>query len=483
MKFMRKLIPYIFLIIGLIIFFYPLFLNPDNMPGSFGDARFINYVLEHGYLWVVQSGVHTSFWDMPIFYPYKNTLAFSDMLIGGMIIYIPVRFVTECFEKLYPAQTALQIWFMISCILNYSSFYLLMRKVFKFERLCSSVAAFLFAFGLPRHVQIGHLQLSQQYFTIFSILAFVKAFSCKSEFKKHFLLVMAVIMFVLQVYTSFYFGWYMIFGVVVFTPVCFLFKNTREKLLDFIKTYWREILIYGFAACLLLIPLLLHYSAVNGKFSWQTGWMWMPESFLCSESLIDELFFHCRVFNPEIITGIGLLTTVFVFAGIFKSVYRKQIILFILIVILFFTNFFYMNLDFNYFLYKYFPGASAIRAAGRAIFLLLPFFCCGIAIFMRSLKSPFILVLCVLAFIAEQLPFHNGYDWTKSEHAARLASYNFPSECKVIYYDIFLKQRDTYLIDIMWKASEEGIYTANGYSGFIPVYIKGTVPSNCIFQK
>ena len=34
----------------------------------------------------------------------------------------------------------------------------------------------------------------------------------------------------------------------------------------------------------------------------------------------------------------------------------------------------------------------------------------------------------------------------------------------------------------MWKADEENKYTANGYSGFMPSYVKDSVPENCIFE-
>ena len=62
--FFQILIPIIFLLIGISIFSYPMFLNFDKMPGDYADARFINYVLEHGFLWLNNIELHKSFWDL-----------------------------------------------------------------------------------------------------------------------------------------------------------------------------------------------------------------------------------------------------------------------------------------------------------------------------------------------------------------------------------------------------------------------------------
>lgn len=472
MKLINKIIPYLFLAFGLIIFSHPMLLDSGKLPGDIGDARFINYVLEHGYQWLIGNNLHNSFWNMPIFYPHENSLAFSDMLIGGMLIYNPVRFFISS------PQTALQIWFLIICILNYSSFYILMKNVFKFDRLISACAAFLFAFGLPRHLQIGHLQLLLQFFMIFSIYAFANIKRENSTRKNNLLFLAGASLFVIQLYTTFYFGWYMVFGTLIGVFAGILFKNSREKIITCLKTYKKEIVLYGIYSIVMLIPLVYHYLAVKSQFGWTPEFMLKFFSFLTSESLIDNLLwynpFKCQA---EAKTGIGILTTIFVFAGIFKSKYKKQILLFIILVIMFFWNW-----TWNIYLHKLFPGASAIRAAGRCIFLLLPVFAYGLANFFKHLNNRYITTIAVLIFLIEQIPFVHGYNWTKDMHNERLKSYNIPKECKVVYYDIKAKSAYKYQLDIMWKAHYENIYTANGYSGYWPKYITGSVPENCVFE-
>ena len=119
---LNTLVPIVFLMIGISVFCYPMFLNTDKMPGDFADARFINYVLEHGYLWLNQIEIHKNFWDMPIFYPHKNTLAYSDIMLGAMLIYSPIRFIVK------NPQSAFQIFYVTTLILNFTSFYFLAKK-------------------------------------------------------------------------------------------------------------------------------------------------------------------------------------------------------------------------------------------------------------------------------------------------------------------------------------------------------------------
>ena len=116
MKIIKKIyIPILFFLIGILIVFYPvIFINNELMPGDLGDGRFINYVLEHFYLFLSGSKLHNSFWNLPFFYPYTNTLSYSDIMFGGMILYAPIRFFVDS------PQTALQIWLFFACLFNFN---------------------------------------------------------------------------------------------------------------------------------------------------------------------------------------------------------------------------------------------------------------------------------------------------------------------------------------------------------------------------
>lgn len=120
------------------------------VPGDMGDARFVNYCLEHGYLYL--KGDVASFWDADFMYPVKNVIAFSDNMLGSMPIYALLR------ELGLERDTAFQGWFMILFALNYLLCYFALLKWFG-NPVTSAVAAFAVAFGVFNVGQIYHGQV------------------------------------------------------------------------------------------------------------------------------------------------------------------------------------------------------------------------------------------------------------------------------------------------------------------------------------
>ena len=474
-KWLGKLSVVMLLLFGLVMFFYPMLINSSNMFGDLGDTRFVTYVLEHFYKWITHQGLHTSFWNMPMFYPYENTLAFSDVMLGGIPLYVPFRMLGVS------PLGAMQACGMLAQTLNFVAFYFLMRKTFKFEYWISGAAAFLFAFGLPRHIQMCHVQLLFQFFMIFAILAFSKINAKNSNLKNHLLFLTTSLMFALQIYTSFYYGWFMIFGGTLALLIGLCFKNSRTAIIEFVKNFKKEILLYAVVTFVLLLPLGYHYLLVGGKFGWCNDFMLKPFSFLTSQSLFDSKLWNFQFkYNMEAWTGIGFLSTVLIFIGMWKSRCRWQLLLFTLFVVLFF-----FNIPMNRFIHYNFPGGTAIRAGGRCIFLLLPVFAYGVAVFLKKTSNQLIAIIFFMLIFAEQIPYESGFSWTKQEHYQRLSQYHIPQECKAFYYRTrkYMQDYDSiYDIDLMWKADEENKYTANGYSGFMPFYIEGSVPENCVFE-
>ncbi len=128
-----------FLFLGLIIFTYPMILNPDIMPGDACDVKSFAYILEHSYKWLLREPLHSSLIDIPFYYPSQNTLFYSDALIGIMPFYWGIRVFCDS------AFSAVQILLPFMCLLNYSSFYYFLKKQLKFESLYSSIGPYLFA--------------------------------------------------------------------------------------------------------------------------------------------------------------------------------------------------------------------------------------------------------------------------------------------------------------------------------------------------
>ena len=84
MKIDRRKTIFITLFVVVVILFceYVFFRNmfgTGNLFGDRGDGRFTNLIAEHWYNFFRGK---EAFGDLGIFFPHKNTLAYSDMLIG-----------------------------------------------------------------------------------------------------------------------------------------------------------------------------------------------------------------------------------------------------------------------------------------------------------------------------------------------------------------------------------------------------------------
>lgn len=92
--------------------------------GDEGDARFVHYVLEHGFRYLRGEAAHARFWDAPFFHPATNTIAYSDPLLGVLPLYAPWRAVG------LPPDTAFQFWVFTITSLNFLSALWLLRRGF-----------------------------------------------------------------------------------------------------------------------------------------------------------------------------------------------------------------------------------------------------------------------------------------------------------------------------------------------------------------
>src|SRR6478609_2454772 len=120
-NFLERLLPFIACLAGLHftvlgICHYDL----SKIPGDLGDARFNMYVLEHGYRFF--KGADSSFWSAPFMYPFPNTIALSDNLLGTLPVYSFFRMLS------LDRETAFQCWLISLCILNFAAAYLVVKK-------------------------------------------------------------------------------------------------------------------------------------------------------------------------------------------------------------------------------------------------------------------------------------------------------------------------------------------------------------------
>lgn len=473
------------LLLGLCIFCYPVILSKGAfLPGHLGDTRWANYTLEHSYMYLHQMPLHTSLFDMPFYFPNTNTLSFSDMLLGAMLIYIPIR------EIISNSQNALIVWFVITCIFNYYAMYFLLKKVFKFNELPASVGALLFAFSSPRQNQIIHLQFQTLFYSILSLISFLSINYNKGKLYNNICFFLGSIFFVIQLYSSFYSGWYMVYGFTIYIFIVFFSKEYRKSVIDFIKNYKLEIVLYSIITFILLIPLVKHYLAIGSQFLIDTNNTISLYGLISSNSVIDNLIFRYNPFfkdinniNFENICGVGFVATILILIGLFyKNQYKKYILTFMFISLIFFVNSHLYKL-----LYYYFPGATAIRATPRIIFLLLPIYSYLIANFFQKVKLNKSIITCLIFLLLIDFIYSNPfYFWTKEEHIDNLKEYIIPNNCNIVYFKYNEKNSKYYIADyqlgVMWKSLQKGVYSINGYSGYEPALIYSAAANNCIVK-
>src|SRR6266446_7278007 len=82
------LLPIALLILGMTIAFYPmLFSKLGQMQTDPGDTRFVNFILEYEYRWLRGDLLALEFWSPRIFFPERNTLAYSDIFVSVLPFY------------------------------------------------------------------------------------------------------------------------------------------------------------------------------------------------------------------------------------------------------------------------------------------------------------------------------------------------------------------------------------------------------------
>src|SRR5882724_10538928 len=108
------LIPFAFWVAGLGVAHGPMIVSGlGRVQGDLGDPRLHHYMLEHGFRWMTGDSGHRSFWDAPIFYPVRNTAAYSDTLFGALPLYAIWRIAGA------PADVAFPLFILLASSVNF----------------------------------------------------------------------------------------------------------------------------------------------------------------------------------------------------------------------------------------------------------------------------------------------------------------------------------------------------------------------------
>ena len=130
---------------------FPLVLHLGRaLPGDLGDPLFTSWLLG----WDADRLRHglAGFWDAPILFPSRNTVAFSEHMLGIAVFVAPVIWLTGSPILGY------NIAFLLTYVIAGSGMYLLARELTG-RRDAAFLSGLAFAFGPMRALHVSHLQV------------------------------------------------------------------------------------------------------------------------------------------------------------------------------------------------------------------------------------------------------------------------------------------------------------------------------------
>lgn len=488
----------------LVIFFIGLWLivirplgpNLTRLPGDLGDTRFNNYILEHDFRWI--TGQDSSLLNAPFFYPYPQTLTFSDNHFGSMLFYDTFRWLGLDLES------ALQAWYLLSYFLSFGAAAYVLKK-FKLKPLAVGIGAFFFTFGLPLLEQESHMILFYRFCIPLACDA-IWQFSQKPHFKQ---LVFMLFWLVWQFYLSIYLGYFLcLLLAVVAVGLPFTKNKSYINILRYwpssIKQAWKSskirtdifymVLIFFllFALIILFQPYILASKTYGFSRSWEEVQTMLPRIqsyFLAYHSIFwhqlsISLSSQITVCGNEHQLFIGMSAIIALVLGMvwrFQSAHRKMAFLFLgaagFLVLL--------TLNVNGFsFYKilwYLPGFNSIRAVSRIILVLMWPIALFISVEVDALLSLSVrtsnfsaIVLIILGLMVAESVFYNHYTFSKADAYSRIQTLrkripsNLPED--PVLFVSNLDSSSWYLteLDAMMLSQNLGWPVMNGYSGNLP---------------
>ncbi len=474
-----------------------------KMPGDVGDASLNNYFLENIYLYF--SGKSHSLWNLGFFYPFPYVLGFSDNLFGAAPIYMLMRLLSA------QPDTAFQLWFLFAYAPNFAAAYYALRKLGA-SNIGASVGALIFAFALPTTAHAGHAQLHYRFGLPLAIAFFFK-FLDEKEWR---CLAIAGAWLAWQFYCGVYIGFFTLFLLVAMLLACVVhgWLGARQSPLSIASDFlaqWKlqerlqslKVLAGLSLLLALLVVLFYPYLQVSRLYEAKRPWSEIasmlprPQSYFLSDasylwSTSDAKVFRKIPMRHEHQMFVGAIPLLLALLGFFagRKINKGRAFPWILgmLMIVIGSTLYIGGFSIWQYLYKL-PLASAIRAMSRLdLAILFPVaYLAAVAIdrikivrFGISIILAVVLPLLILEFSATRMQSSFKEDWR-----ARLASADNRLKEPLLENSIIFfsqngeKNSSAAELDAMWVAQSRGVYTLNGYSGFLPVGYSMNYGNDC----
>ena len=456
-----------------------------RVQGDLGDPRLHHYMLEHGFRWIAGDPGHRRFWDAPIFYPVRNTAAYSDTLVGALPLYAIWRMAGA------PADVAFPLFILLASSVNFGCAFLLLRSGLGCGPASSGFGASLFAFASARIAQLGHPQLLPAFYSVLALYALIRVL--REDLIRPSLpwLLLFAVALVGQTYSSFYLAWFLwlALGLALFWGIAL--PDLRSRTLATLRRHGPG--LFGAVAVtgLCLIPFLSHslrassflgrreYDEIDlylprlqcwiqfGPEHWLYGW-------LSSAWIFDQLPFR----STENALGLGFVTLVLSARGLWEL--RKtplgSLLLAVSLSLLLWTARFPGGASAWSLAYLVVPGANAARVVTRVSQMLLLPAAIGAAVWLdRSRWNKPVLTVIVVFALLEQGRRTPTYDRREArDSVAAIARRVDPSRAAFFYTSRRMPPNCGFVdaapvrihVDAMMASLVAGVPTINGYSGW-----------------
>ena len=327
----------------------------------------------HLFIWTLAWDAHAflrqplSIFDANIYYPFANTLAYSENLIGSAFVAAPIIWLTG------DAVLAMNLTALLTCVLCGTGAYLLARQVDVSPR-GAFICGLIFAFAPPRFFRMGQLHMTAVQWIPFS-LGFLHAYLAGGRRSN---LLLALGFFSLQALSSGHGAAYLFIATVGLlawhfgsgTPLAF-----RQRLRDF-----------GVAGAYLIAPaawIVLPYRIAQSEAGLRRGYLSdaQPgvESFLASPARVDR-FVIDKLWGPFAKEADAFLfpgIVVLVLAGIAiaswparQRLSRNYVAFYLLIAVISTMMFVAWPIEIWRYVY-WLPGLNFIRVPSRFIILTM----------------------------------------------------------------------------------------------------------------
>jgi hypothetical protein len=474
------------LLTGIVCAFRPtLFSGGARLQTDPGDTVLNHYILEHTWTWLTRSDYVGTFWSPPCFYPTKLTLAYSENLLGTAPVYWLLRsFCTPV--------AAYAVWILLVCSFSYASMAWALRRFGLAHVLCA-FGGFVFAFGLPRVLQIGHQQLLPHFYAPLAVYCAWQLIVAPRLLAFVGLLAAGF----LQVLSSIYLGWFLHFGLAVFFLwLLVTHRDSVPNLAGFVRRSWLP--IGGLLAvwALLLVSLLSVYRQANQGF--QREW---DECLSHTPSLTDWLLptdqsmhfrwlgvkttpqsVECCCFPGWVVLGLTVLGLALAL-GRFRLLSREhsRLVLAVLGTALTLVVLSLRDLGDGttwWWVHEWVPGATSIRAVGRITLTVLLFALIGGLLALQAvLRAPVFGprarwsiagIVLLLGGLEQVLPTLSSFETASFYPRAEALGKNLRRSAAAYVFPRPDMCWPTNELLAMWAGLHANRPVVNGYSGRMP---------------